>query len=205
MPKGDSKRTYIPAVIFLLAGLFFLGTGLSNMIASLATDYSVTSAVVVMFFLLLFAVVAVTYGFCLFRGAREDAALGHASGIFDRVNPATVAGLLAFGLAPVLFVYLNTASRELNIRRQNALLEIRPAFLMYLADHGRVPGDPRLLVPEYLPALPEDVVLHRDTDPEKWVRYQPGENTAFFCYKSGGIPAVQICYDIVNNQFRRIR
>jgi hypothetical protein len=202
MQKGNSIRKDIMAVVFVLTGLFFLGAGLWNVAASLAADFFVTSAVVTLLFLLLFAVVAITYGLFLFRSVRQDTDRRAGRSIFDRVNPGTVVGLLAFGLAPLLFVHLSGESRELNTRRQAAFFEIRPAFLQYLADHGKVPGDLHLLVPEYMPALPEAVMSQPDSDPDRWVRYQPGENTAFFFYKTGGIPAAQTCYDIVNNQFR---
>ena len=197
MSKRNSKNDYILGVLFVLTGFIFLAAGLWNLAGSLAADSFITSAVVALFFLLLFAVVAITYSLYLFRSVKGDA-----TGV-ERVHPGSVASLLAFGLAPLLFVYLSGQSRELNTERQAAFQEIRPAFLQYMTDHGRVPGDLHRLVPEYISALPEAIILNTDAD--KWVRYQPRNNTALFCYKTGGIPAGETCYDIVNNQYRQTR
>lgn len=205
MRIGDRIGNCILAGVFLLTGLFFLAAGLVNVAGAVAAHFFITRAVVVLFFLLLFAVVAITYGLFLFRSAMGDAARRSARSIFDRVSPGTVVGLLAFGLAPLVLVFLSTESRELNSRRQTAFLEIRPAFLQYLADHGKVPGDLDLLVPEYLSALPAAVVSKHETDTNKWVRYQPGRNTAFFCYKAGGIPVAETCYDIVHDRYEQTR
>jgi hypothetical protein len=199
MSKRNSKNDYILGVLFVLIGFIFLAAGLWNLAGSLAADSFITSAVVALFFLLLFAVVAITYSLYLFRSVKGDA-----TGV-ERVHSGSVASLLAFGLAPLLFVYLSGQSRELNTERQGAFQEIRPAFLQYMTDHGRVPGDLHLLVPEYLAALPKAIILNDDTGTDKWVRYQPEKNGAFLCYKTGGIPAAVTCYDIVNNQYRRIR
>jgi hypothetical protein len=205
LQKGNRMRNYLLAVVFVLIGLFFLTVGLWNATASLASDFFVTGAVVSLLFLLLFAVVAISYGIFLFRSAKENATQEAPPSIFSRVKLGTVVGLLAFGLAPLLFVQLSGESRELNSRRQAAFLEIRPAVLHYIADHGKVPANLSLLVPEYIPALPEAVVLKQDTDPDRRVRYEPSDNTAFFYYKTGGIPRVETCYDIVNNRFRPAR
>jgi hypothetical protein len=197
MSKRDSKNDYILGVLFVLTGFIFLAAGLWNLAGSLSADSFVTSAVVALFFLLLFAVVAITYSHFLFRSVKGDA-----TGV-ERVHPGSVASLLAFGLAPLLFVYLSGQSRELNNQRQAAFLEIRPGFMQYVSDHGKAPGDLHRLVPEYISALPEAIILNTDAD--KWVRYQPEKNAAHLCYKTGGIPAAETCYDIVNNQYRQIR
>jgi hypothetical protein len=105
-------------------------------------------------------------------------------------------------LAPLLFVYLSGQSRELNNRRQAAFLEIRPAFLQYMTDHGKVPGDLYLLVPEYISALPEAIILNDNAGRYKRVLYQPRKNTALLCYKIGGIPVAETCYDVVNDRYQ---
>jgi len=205
MNKINRKINYLLGVVFLLAGFIFLAAGLWNVAGALAADLFITSAVVALFFLLLFALVAITYGLFLFRIAKGDAALSSTQSNSDRVHFGTVVTLLAFGLAPLLFVYLSGQSRELNNRRQAAFLEIRPALLQYMTDHGKVPGDLHLLVPEYLSALPEAIILNDNAGKYKRVLYQPEKNTALFCYKTGGIPAAETCYDIVNNQYRHNR
>ena len=199
MNKINRKTNYFLGIVFLLTGFIFLAAGLWNVAGSLAADSFITSAVVALFFLLLFAVVAITYSLFLFRSVKGDAA-----GV-ERVHPGSVASLLAFGLAPLLFVYLSGQSRELNTERQAAFLVIRPAFLQYVSDHGKVPGDLFLLVPEYISALPKAIILKDDTGTDRLVRYQPEKNVAFLCYKTGGIPAGETCYDIVNNQYRQTR
>jgi len=201
MNKRNTKNVYFLGVAFLLTGFLFLASGLWNITGALAADFFVSSAVVTLIFLLLFATVAMTYGLFLFKSAKKDAGIGNGVSIIDRVSPAKVVSLLAFGLAPLLFVYLSTESRELNNRRQAAFQILRPAFLQYVSNHGKVTRDLPLLVPDYLAVLPGALILDDKTGTDKWVLYQPGNNTALFCYKTGGIPAAETCYDIINNQY----
>ena len=205
MNKRNTKNIYFLGVVFLLAGVIFLASGIWNVAGALSTDFFIYRAFVALVFLLLFAAVAITYSIFLFKSARKDAGSGSGESSIDRVSPASVTTLLAFGLAPLLFVYLSGQSRELNTERQAAFQELRPAFLLYIADHGKVPGNLRLLVPEYLAALPEAVILNDAVGSDKWVRYRPEKNTAFFYYKTGGIPAAETCYDIVNDRYRQTR
>ena len=205
MQKADRKINYLLGVAFLLTGCIFLAAGLWNVAGSLTADFFIASAVVALIFLLLFAAVAITYGIFLVRRPKGDADSSSGQSTFERVNLGTVVSLLVFGLAPLLFVYLSGQSRELNYRRQAAFLEIRPALLQYISDHGKVPGDLHMLVPKYISALPEAIILNDDIGTDKWVRYQPEKNTALLCYKTGGIPAAETCYDIVNNRYRLTR
>lgn len=205
MNKRSTKNIYFLGVVFLLAGVIFLACGLWNMAGALSTDFFIVNAVVALIFLLLFATLAMTYGIFLFKSAKKGAGSGSGESSIDRVSPASVTTLLAFGLAPLLFVYLSGQSRELSTERQAAFQEIRPAFLLYIADHGKIPGDLQQLVPEYLAALPEAVLLNDDVGSDRLVRYRPERNTALFYYKTGGIPAYETCYDIVNDRYRQTR
>jgi hypothetical protein len=205
MNKRNTKKYYFLGVVFLLAGVIFLACGLWNVAGALSTDFFIYRAVVALIFLLLFAAVAITYGIFLFKSARKDAGSGSGESSIDRVSPASVTTLLAFGLAPLLFVYLSGQSRELNTERQAAFQEIRPAFLLYIADHGKIPGDLQQLVPEYLAVLPDAVLLNDAVGLDRRVRYRPERNTALFYYKTGGITAGETCYDIVDDRYRQTR
>lgn len=196
MNKINRKTNYFLGIVFLLIGFVFLSAGLWNVAGSLADDSFIAYAVVALSFLLLFAMVAIIYSLFLFRSGKGDAA------IVERVHPVSVASLLAFGLAPLLFVYLSTQSRELNNRRQAAFLEIRPAFMQYVIDHGKAPRNLHQLVPGYISVLPEAIILSDDVSTNKWVRYQPGNNTALLCYKAGGILAAETCYDIAKDRYQ---
>lgn len=199
-PLGK-KRNYLLAAVFWLIGLFYLGIGGRDIASCLAAGAPLTSSVVAFAFLALFAWASIAYGFFLFREAKAGPAPKEHSSVVERVHPAEVLGLLAFGVAPVVFIFCSASAREFNVRREAAFQELRPAFLRYVAEHGKPPRRLQMLIPEYLPALPPAIILAEDSQPSKRVQYVPMKQTARLYYRSGGWPDSTKFYDIGNDRY----
>ena len=192
----SNKINYLLVLIFWLIGVFLLLTGAWNIVNCLATEAPITSAVIAMFFLLLFAVISITYSIFLFRRTRA----GTTQHLFAWVSPVKVLSLLAFAVAPLFFIYFSAGNREYNLQRQAAFQEMQPALLQYVADHGKSPKALHLLVPEYLPVIPEIITLDENVSPAKRVRYVPSRKTARFYYRTYGSQQSEEYYEIANDQ-----
>jgi len=190
------KFNYFLVLIFWLIGISLLIAGTWNIASCLAAEAAITSAVIAMFFLLLFSVISITYGIFLFRRTRA----GTAQHLVARVSPVKVLSLLVFALAPLSFIYYSADNREYNLQRQAAFHEIQPALLRYIADHGKAPKDLHLLVPDYMTEIPEIIELDDTVSPAKRVRYVPSRQSVRFYYRIYGSHKFENYYEVVNDQ-----
>ncbi|MCF6291200.1 MAG: hypothetical protein L3J03_09445 [Desulfobacterales bacterium] len=202
MAATGGKTNYFPAISFWLVGLFFMVAGGWNVYDAVLAGEPLAGCLVALFFMVLFAAVAIVYGNFLFKEALAGPVGPEKSSIFQRVHPARVIGLLAYGLIPILFIYLSADSRSYNSRREAALRQLRPAVLQYLADHGQVPRELQALVPGYLEEIPESSLFDPDTDPARRVEYLPMRKTARFHYRLVRLPGFETdwYYDIVTGK-----
>ncbi len=196
------KTTYPLAISFWLVGFFFLLAGGWNVYDALLAGESLAGSLVALFFMVLFAAVAIVYGNFLFKEALAGPAGPEKASIFQRVHPARVIGLLAYGLIPILFIYLSADNRAFNQRREVALQQLRPAVLQYLADHGRMPRDLQMLVPDYLAAIPGGRLFDQEGDPDRRVEYLPMRKTARFHYRLVRLPGFETdwYYDVLTGR-----
>ena len=202
MQAAVKKTNYPLAISFWLVGFFFLFAGGWNVYDSVLAGEPLVGCLVALFFMVLFAAVAIVYGNFLFKEALAGPVGPEKSSIFQRVHPARVIGLLAYGLIPILFIYLSADSRSYNRRREAALQQIRPAVLQYLADHGKVPRELQVLVPGYLEEIPESSLFDPEADSDRRVEYLPMRKTARFHYRLVRLPGFETdwYYDIVTEK-----
>lgn len=200
--NAGKNLSYLLAASFGLLGVFFLFVGIWNLADALSASAAITYSVIALVFLALFALVSLTYGFFLFTNAKANPQTPQAQNIFARVSPAYVIGLLAYAIAPLFYIYISTDMRQLNNRRESAFHDLRPAFLKYVEDHGHNPRSLDLLVPDYLPEIPNVLKPEDEGDPDKRVQYRTSKTTARFYYKTGGKPNSDTYYDILKNSFR---
>lgn len=191
MNTRQQRTNYFLALAFWAAGLVFLLAGVWNLIDCLAAHGPLTGPLVALFFLLLFAMVAVVYGTYLLQEARAGGPTPGTARIVERVHPARVVGLLAYGIIPLLFIYFSADNREFSSRREAAFAALRPAFQEFVQEHGEIPDDLGQLVPTYLPALPEGLVLDPDADPDIRVEYLPMNRSARLYYREVPLPGFE--------------
>lgn len=201
MHANRKSTKYLLAALFWLIGAFFLVAGIWNLGSCLAQGAPITSGVLALFFLLLFATVAIMYGHFLFVNARAGASGGNTQSIFARVSIIKVIGLLAYGLVPLLFIYFSAESRAINSQREAAFQKLRPAVMQYIADHGEAPPTLQQLVPDYLPELPAAILLDDDARPMQRMYYVATRKAVRIYYKKAGWPDSQAYYDIVDNRY----
>jgi len=195
-PRGK-KLYYLWASFFFFVGIFFIVTGLWGVGDSLAKDVSLVDDVIAFFFLSLFAAVAIVYGLFIYRDARY--ATNHS--VFIRIRPARIIGMLIFGLAPVLLVYVNADMRRFALRRDAAFNQIRPALIRYITDHGKAPSSLDRLVPDYISKIPDVLESQEGLFSLSQVRYAAmGKNVRFF-YKTSWRPNSKTYYDILNDRY----
>lgn len=200
MAEPHKKIHYLAATLFWFAGIIFLVIGLWNLFDALNAGLQVTSSVVALFFLALFAMVAMVYGRFIFQNIRTDQGTAPCPGPLARLRPATVIGFLVYGFVPLLFIYLSADSREFSQERQAAFGQIRPAVIQYIAEHGKAPGELSQLVPGYLPQLPTAIVSAKTAGPARRIQYVTTGKNAVFYYKTAGITGSETCYDIINDR-----
>lgn len=202
MQTSEKKSHFLLASLFGLVGVVFLGIGGWNVHAALAVQDSLAGAVIALVFLALFALVSIAYGFFLWRDARAGKESGQ--GIAARVHPVKVLSLLAYGIVPLLYLYYAGEMRDLHAQRGVVFAAIRPAFMEYVARNGRVPRTLDLLVPDYLPAIPEILRPREPADSVKGVRYVAAQMTARFYYKTAVLPPAEGFYDILDDRYGRV-
>ncbi|OGQ94751.1 MAG: hypothetical protein A2521_16645 [Deltaproteobacteria bacterium RIFOXYD12_FULL_57_12] len=205
MHANRNSTKYLLAALFWLIGAFFLVAGIWNLGSCLAQGAPITSGVLALFFLLLFATVAIGYGRFLFIHARASDSHGETQNIFARVSIVKVIGLLAYGIVPLLFVYFSAESRTVNSQREAAFQKLRPAVMQYIADHGEAPPTLQQLIPDYLPELPAAILLDDNARPMQRMHYVATRKAVRIYYKKAGWLESQAYYDIVDNRYSPAR
>lgn len=190
------KLYYLWASFFCSVGILFIGTGLWGVGDSLTKNVSIVDDIIAFFFLSLFAAVAIAYGLFIYRDARS----GPDRSIFIRLRPTRIIGLLIFGLAPVLLVYVNADMRRFALRRDAAFRQIRPALMRYIADHDKAPRSLNRLVPDYISEIPDVLESREGLFSLSQVRYAAMGKNARFYYRTSWRPDSKTYYDILDDR-----
>lgn len=93
---------------------------------------------------------------------------------------------------------------ELTEMRRAELRKIQPVLLRYKTDTGQFPANLDMLVPRYLPGIP-DVLRGGGTEAVKQIRYDPQEATALFTYHVIRGPDSTEAFDVAKGSFVRNR
>ena len=115
------------------------------------------------------------------------------------VKIIVIGALTVFGFGQYIS-WSNKDLTELTEARRTVLKQVQPALLRYKADTGQFPAKLEMLVPQYLPEVP-DVLRNIETEVVKQIRYEPTETTALFIYHVIRGPDSTEIFDVVTGSF----
>lgn len=117
------------------------------------------------------------------------------------VKIIVIGALTVFGFGQYIS-WSNKDMTELTEVRRTVLKQVQPVLLRYKADTGRFPAKLEMLVPQYLPEVP-DVLRNIETEVVKQIRYEPTETTALFIYHVIRGPDSTEIFDVVTGSFEQ--
>lgn len=113
----------------------------------------------------------------------------------------TMVAVMVLAILIGTFLVSNPELRDLTIKRKQTLNELRPTLLKYKEDRGFFPDKLQDLVPDYLQAVPPELLNDGKEDIYKKITYRVFEGEARFFFSQIRGPDSRVTYHVSENRY----
>jgi hypothetical protein len=126
-----------------------------------------------------------------------------ACGNIDSKYNATraISSLLLIVLFGHALIFSNHGLSELTSTRKQIIKDLKPVFIEYHSDKGHYPISLEDLVPNYIEAIPEELINNGDEDPYKRISYDVADGGPEFSFRTIRGPDSAASLNVITGEY----